>query len=216
MNRPKNWLRALIGLGLLVGGAAALIYRRELHLLEIQDWLDDYGSFGPLAFVAAHLLASLFFVPRTVMAIVAGVLFGLWWGAVWSLLGALIGAAVSFLAARYVNANAIQPEDMRAIGPWLKRAEAGGWRAVAIARLIPVVPHTAINYALGVTRIPFRAYLLGTLVGIAPTTIVFANLGATGRHAAMGGSDWIEPTLWGLAFVVLSIVIPKLFKRRAP
>lgn len=214
MPKPKPWLRVLVGLVLLGGGAAALVYRRELHLFEIYDWLDDYGPFGPLVFMVAHVLTSLFFVPRTLMAIVAGVLFGLWWGTLWALIGALIGASVGFLAARYVNADAIRLEELKTIGPLLKRAEEGGWRAVAIARFIPVLPHTTVNYALGLTQISFGAYLFGSLVGIAPTTIVYANFGASGRYAASGGGDWLEPTLWGIGFVVLSIILPKLFKRR--
>lgn len=213
MSKPKPWLRIALALVLLAGGALAIIYRRELHLFEIQDWLDDFGPFGPLAFIVANVLASLFFVPRTLMAIVAGVLFGLWWGSLWALIGSLVGAFAGFYAARYLNADSLRLEDMKRFGPLLKRAEAGGWRMVAIARLIPVLPHTPTNYALGLTRLSAWSYFIGSLVGLLPSTIIYANIGATGRYAASGGADWIEPALWGGAFVLASIVLPKILRR---
>ena len=38
---------------------------------------------------------------------------------------------------------------------WIER---GGWRAVALLRLIPIMPHSLANYGLGLTALPLGAY----------------------------------------------------------
>jgi hypothetical protein len=45
-----------------------------------------------------------------------------------------------------------------------------------------------------------------------PTGFVYANFGASGRHALAGGPGWVEPLLWGAALLVLSMVLPRLMR----
>ena len=60
---------------------------------------------APLVFLAVHIAGSLFFVPRTVLALGAGLVFGMWWGILWAALGSVAGAVAGFLAARYVRSG---------------------------------------------------------------------------------------------------------------
>ena len=212
MLNPKALARTAVALTIAVGIGLAVAYRSELHLDRLEDRLDDYGAFIPLAFVLAHVAASLFFVPRTLMAVLAGILFGKWGGPMWSLVGSMAGAYVEFAAARYVNGGTIRPEEMRRIGPYLKRAEASGWRMIAVIRAVPL-PHTPLNYAFGVTRIRVGDYLVGSFVGFVPASIICAELGASGRYATSGTGNWLELSAWAAAFVIASIALPRLATR---
>ena len=212
MLTPKSLTRLSVAAAIAGGMAMAIAYRGELHPERLQDWLDDYGSFMPVAFVVAHVAASLFFVPRTAMAVLAGIMFGSWGGPFWSLVGSMAGAFVGFAAARYVNAGKIRPEEMQRIGPYLKRAEESGWRMIAVIRAIPL-PHTPLNFAFGLTRVKVRDYLIGSFLGFVPASILCAELGASGRYATAGTGDWMEMTAWAVAFVVASIALPRLATR---
>ena len=170
---------------------------------------------APLVFLGIHIVASLIFFPRTVLAVAAGALFGAWAGALWAVLGATIGAAAGFLLARYVNGGLLDLESMQRLGPVLLRAERGGWRAVAVLRLIPVIPHALTNYALGLTRLPLGAYAMGSLVGQLPMAIACADFGAAGERLAAGKAGWLAPTLIGLAVLGLSVLVPKLAARKS-
>lgn len=165
---------------------------------------------APLVFLLIHLVASLIFFPRTVLAMVAGAVFGVWMGTLWAALGSVIGAVAGFLVARYVNDGIVDLESMKRFGPILLRAERGGWRAVAMLRLVPVIPHSLSNYALGLTRLDLGAYALGSLLGQLPMTIACADFGAAGETLASGKAGWIEPTLVGLAVLVLSVAVPRI------
>jgi uncharacterized membrane protein YdjX (TVP38/TMEM64 family) len=212
MLNPKALTRIAVAAAIAGGMALAVAYRGELHLEQLQDWLDDYGAFMPVAFVVAHVAASLFFVPRTLMAVLAGIMFGSWAGPLWSLVGSMVGAYVGFAAARYVNAGQIRPEEMKRIGPYLKRAEQSGWQMIAVIRAIPL-PHTPLNYAFGLTRVSVVSYLMGSFIGFVPASILCAELGASGRYATSGTGDWIELSAWAIAFVVVSVALPRLAAR---
>jgi uncharacterized membrane protein YdjX (TVP38/TMEM64 family) len=212
MINPKTLMRTGVALAIAGGMVLAVAYRGELHLERLQDWIDDYGAFMPLAFIVAHVGASLFFGPRTLMAVLAGITFGKWGGPAWSLVGSMAGAYVGFAATRYVNAGHIKPEEMRRIGPYLKRAEASGCRMIAVVRAIPL-PHTPLNLAFGLTRIGVGTYLVGSFIGFVPASIICAELGASGRYAAIGTGDWIVLSAWTAAFVLASVVLPHLATR---
>jgi uncharacterized membrane protein YdjX (TVP38/TMEM64 family) len=202
---------ALFGL-LAVGAAAAWRWRGVLDPTTITAAIDRYPA-APLWFLAAHTAASLLFIPRTLLVIVAGLLFGMAWGIVWAASGSIAGAMAGFLVARYINSGVL---DLRHLGPVVGRVERGGWRAVAVLRLIPVMPHSVANYALGLTRLSLRAYTFGSLLGQLPMTIAYVVLGAAGERLMLGGASWIEPTLIGLVGLSLSLLIPAIARRRAP
>jgi uncharacterized membrane protein YdjX (TVP38/TMEM64 family) len=204
----------LLVLGLLLAGAAiAWRWRMLLDPAEIVAAIGRYPA-APLVFLAAHIAGSLLFVPRTVLAIAAGLLFGVGGGIVWAAIGSVLGAAAGFLVARYLNAGLVDLSRSNAIRPILTRVEGGGWRAVAGLRLIPVIPHSLSNYALGLTRLPLGDYALGSLLGQLPMTIAYVDFGAAGERVMLGDEGWLGPTLMGLAALAASLAIPAVTRLR--
>ena len=199
--------RAVVVALLAVGVALVVAKRGALDPAGIAATLAAAPA-TPVVFLAAHVLASLLFVPRTVLAVAAGMLFGIGWGLVWAALGSVMGAVAGFLVARYVNAGLIEPERMRRLGPLLQRAEAGGWRAVTALRLIPVIPHSLANYALGLTRLSVASYALGSLLGQLPMTVAYVDFGAAGARVMVGKADWLAPTLIGAGALAVSLLLP--------
>lgn len=198
---------------LAIGTAFAWHWRGALDPAALTATIGRY-PLAPLVFVAAHILASLLFIPRTFLAVAAGLLFGMWWGTFWAAVGSLVGAVAGFLIARYLNAGLIDIGARSGIRPVLDRVERGGWRMVAVLRLIPVMPHTLANYGLGLTGLPLWAYALGSLVGQLPMTVAYVEFGAAGERLMLGGTGWLAPTLIGGAALALSFAIPALARRR--
>jgi uncharacterized membrane protein YdjX (TVP38/TMEM64 family) len=165
---------------------------------------------APLIFIVAHILASLLFVPRTLLAIAAGLIWGMWWGVLYTMAGGIGGALAGFLLARYLNAGWIVPENLPKFGHLLSRMERGGWRMVAFLRLVPVMPHTPVNYAFGLTRVGIGDYLAGTSLGLIPMTVFYVDVGAAGDKVVSGEGGWVVPTLIGVAALGLSILLPRM------
>jgi uncharacterized membrane protein YdjX (TVP38/TMEM64 family) len=189
-------------LGLVIAGiVAAWRWRDEFDPLTLTTLIRAHPA-APLVFLALHLVASLTFV------------FGVWWGLLWSALGSVIGAVAGFLLARYVHAGFFQRARWSRFTALLERAERGGWRTVTLIRLVPVIPHSLSNYALGLTRLRLGDYALGSLLGQLPLTVAAVDLGAAGERAMRGASDWLVPPLIGASALALTIVIPAMVRRR--
>ena len=213
MLRAPFWLRLLL-MALLAAGVGLAAWQRGA--LQADALVADIGSWGalmPLAFVLYHVAASVLFVPRLVMGVAAGALFGFWWGVAWTTAGGLAGALAGFVLARLVNGGTLDPTAIPRIGALAARAEAGGWRAVTLIRLIPVLPHSLVNYAFGLSRVRLGAFLLGSALGMVPTTLVFVNLGVSGRRALAGAAGWLPQLLWGLGLFALTVLLPRMLPR---
>jgi uncharacterized membrane protein YdjX (TVP38/TMEM64 family) len=216
--------RAMAGrlfvLALLAAGIAA--GWRWRGLFDPLEWTTVVARnpMAPLAFLALQIAASLFFVPRTLLAVGAGLLFGVWWGTLWAALGSVAGAVCGFLIARYLHAGLLDRADPVRLAALLRQAERGGWRMVAIVRLVPVIPHSLTNYALGLTRVGLGAYAFGSLVGQLPLTVAFVDFGAAGGRVLAGAGDWRHQVLWpsliGFSALLLSLLLPLLVRRRQP
>ena len=205
----------LVVVGLIATAAiAAWHWRTVFDPIAITRAIAHYPA-APLGFVAAHIAASLAFVPRSLLAVVAGLLFGTGWGIVWAELGSVVGAAAGFLLARYVSSGLIDFQQGSRVRSLLEWVERGGWRAVSLLRLIPILPHSVANYGLGLTALPLGAYAFGSLIGQLPLTIAYVELGAAGERFLARGTGWIELTLIGFAALSLTLLFSAYFGRRS-
>jgi len=209
----KTFWRGLTGLILLVAVSAAIALRDRFDVAALQAWVEGAGAAGPLVFMILYALATVLFLPGSVLTLAGGALFGPVWGTLWNLTGATAGATIAFLIARYLGADWVAHR----AGPRLQRLNNGvtseGWRFVAFVRLVPVFPFNLLNYALGLTRIPFVAYVLATWVFMLPGAFAYTWLGYAGREALGGGDGMIRNILIALALLAAVAFLPRFVRK---
>lgn len=191
---------------LLAGIAIAVIYRDALDPDALRRLIAD-NPVSPLLFILLQIVASLFFIPRTVLGIAAGLVFGLFWGAVWAILGSVAGAAAGFAFVRWMGAEGFLDAAPH-IGKFIERAEHGHWRAVAIVRLLPL-PHSLVNTALAATKLNWRDYLIGSSLGMVPMTIAQVNIGASGGELFLGHGSLLLASLMIAAALLISLIVSR-------
>jgi len=205
--------RAALGLAL----AAALILtfanREQISEQALRGWLAAAGWWAPLAFMALYALATVLFLPGSVLTLAAGALFGVLPGALYSLAGATLGAALAFLVARHVAGDWVARKAGGRLKQLIEGVEAEGWRFVAFVRLVPLFPFNAVNYALGLTRIPLGAYILTSALCMLPGALAYAWLGHAGRAALAGDEAAIRNGLLALALAAALMFLPRLVRR---
>jgi uncharacterized membrane protein YdjX (TVP38/TMEM64 family) len=214
--------RAIVGrlvlLALLLMGVAAAWQWRGVFDPAAWEAVIRHSRAAPLVFLALHIAGSLFFVPRTLLAVGAGLVFGMWWGIVWAAAGSVAGAIAGFLVARYIDTGLVERIEPARLAALRQQAERGGWRVVAMVRLVPIIPHSLANYAFGLTRVGLGAYAVGSLLGQLPLTVAFAEGGAAGGDALLNGSNLAYQILWpsviGAAALSLSLLLPAMLRRR--
>ncbi len=163
---------AAVGALFVAGGRAAAV------LPQLAEWVSARGAAAPLFFVVIYIVATVLLVPGSLLTLAAGALFGLWRGTLIVLVAASAGATAAFLIARYIARERVahrvardprfQAID-RAIG-------AAGLRIVVLLRLSPVVPFNLLNYALGITSVRLRDFLVACLAML-PGTLLYVYYG---------------------------------------
>ncbi len=172
-----------LALAVLLGGALAVVVLGG-DLDAVRGAVAASGAWGPVVYVALHVVVTLVPVPKNLLAGIAGVLFGLPAGIALSWVGAMLSAWVTFGLARHLGHATVEGITGPRVDRVRRLLREQGLLAVVIARLTPVVPFTVVNYGAGVSPVSRREYLLGTAVGVLPGTVAYVAVGASaGRDA---------------------------------
>ncbi|MEG3932265.1 TVP38/TMEM64 family protein [Microcoleus sp. T3_B1] len=150
--------------------------------------IEDLGWWGPVAFVATYNLATVLFVPGSVLTLGGGAIFGLWWGSVYVFAASTLGAVFAFAIGRYLcRDRVVKYMESHPKFKALDRAVSQqGLKIVFLTRLCPLFPFNLLNYALGITQVSLKDYVLGSF-GMIPGTIMYVYSGSlVGEVAAIG------------------------------
>lgn len=205
--------RVVIGTLLIAAILLLFFYRDQLDFKRLDEWLSDAGWTAPILFMLIYAVVTPLFFPGSILTLAGGALFGPVWGTLYNLTGATVGAGLSFLTARYLAGDWVQKKLGGRTQKLITGVEQEGWRFVAFTRLVPLFPFNLLNYALGLTRIPFFQYLAASFVFMLPGSIAYTWLGFAGKEAATGSEDLIRTVLIALALLAVAAFIPRLVKR---
>ncbi len=205
---------ALAAFFLLDGGQYLTLEALQNHRDTLLAYAESHYALTLLLTLLLYTLATALSVPgATVLSLATGLLFGRWMGTALILAAATLGAVLVFLAARYLFAEAMR----RRMPPLAQRLSTGfqrnGFHYLLFLRLVPLFPFWLVNLVPAFTTMPLRSYFLATVIGIAPGSFVFANLGQS-----LGRIDSLDQLLSGemifaLALLGLFALIPVAVKR---
>ena len=187
---------------LLIGGRAF-----ASSLTAFAAWVQGLGAWGPIVFVAGYVAACVLFIPGAILTLAAGVIFGLGRGVLYVLIGAVLGSAAAFLVARHLARRLVEQRiagnaKFAAIDEAIARE---GLKIVLLLRLSPVFPFNLLNYALGLTRVSFRSYLIGSL-GMLPGTVLYVYYGtALGSLAQVASGQSLQGGRAGRALLIAGL-----------
>ena len=211
-------IRLSLILGLIVGITLAIFYRDRFDAVALEAWINDAGVLAPLVFILIYALATVLFLPGSVLTLAGGALFGPGLGTFYNLTGATLGAVLAFLISRYLASDWIADKAGGRVKQLINGVEGEGWRFVAFVRLVPLFPFNLLNYALGLTRIRLLHYLIATYVFMLPGATAYTYLGYAGREAIGGGEGLIQKILIALALLAVVAFLPRIIGniRRGP
>lgn len=186
----------------------------------LRAWIMAHHPLGEVIFAFSFLLIILFCLPyAALMTLTAGFLFGFKTGVFLVFVSATLGAALLFWIASTSFGDVLR---RRGQGLYTKYAPAIQKDAVyfmLFSRLVPGVPSPVANILPALFHVPFKKYLITTMVGTFPVTVIFVTLGrALGQATAL--SDLITApvllTLGALGALAISPVFLRKFKKLPP
>ncbi|PVM85717.1 TVP38/TMEM64 family protein [Caulobacter endophyticus] len=199
------WLRrfgplAVLALLLVAALASGVAGKLSLETLQAEGAaLQAFAHHHPLQCAVIYVLiyvatVSVSLPGALILSLSAGFLFGPLGGFL-ALMGVTGGSTVVYAACRTAFGDFLR----RKPGALLTRIE-DGFKADAFSylltlRLIPAFPLLLVNVASGLMKIRLRTYLLASVLGMAPSSFVYAGIGSGLGHLFAEGDPVTLATL---------------------
>ncbi|ELS33404.1 MULTISPECIES: TVP38/TMEM64 family protein [Pseudanabaena] len=180
-------------------------------MLEIFHWIENLGYWGGLAFLFVYIVATIAFIPGSVLTLGGGAIFGVLWGSIYVFIGATLGAIAAFLIGRYFARDWIgkKIEGNQKFMAIDQAVAQSGFKIVLLTRLSPIFPFSLLNYVFGLTNVGLKDYAIAS-IGMLPATVMYVYIGSLAGDLARIGSDTppLDPPLqWTMRIVGLVATI---------
>ena len=213
-----------IGLCVILLGTSLFYFLEFDDFLSLERLKDNqrpleafYRANGLLlivCFVTLFLVVGLFLLPgATLLSVFSGAVFGLPLGPLLVSLGSTLGAMLAFFVARYILKNWVEERFGEKLDPIHEGLRENDIYYMLVLRLVPLFPFFLVNIAMGVSRVSWKVFMVGTLLGKLPATWIYANAGS---HLAnlRSLSDITSPEVIGaLTLLCLLALTPVIYKK---
>lgn len=214
-------LKPLLLVVLVVALLAAVAWLPVRDVLEAGiRWIDGHSTLAWLAFVLGYVAAAVLLVPGSILTLGAGFLFGLPLGVVLVSAGSVLGATAAFLVGRFLAREwvAERTAGMTRLNALDSATRHEGFTIVLLARLSPLFPFNLLNYALALTGVSLRDYVLASWIGMLPATVLYVYIGSLAMDLTelTGGVDggWATRALLIVGFAA-TLALTVLITRKA-
>ena len=149
-------------------------------MVDFIRWAKGIGPAGGVLYAAVYIVGTALFFPGLPLTLGAGFIYGAVIGTLVVSPASVAGASLAFLIARYLARDWVTRRLKKyPQAATIDRAiEKNGFKVVVLLRLQPVLPFNMLNYALGLTSIRLRDYMLASWIGMFPATVLYVYLGS--------------------------------------
>jgi uncharacterized membrane protein YdjX (TVP38/TMEM64 family) len=187
-------------------------------------WFPQLESLKQLALpvyvIVAVLLAGFSLVPTHACSLIGGMLFGVFKGPLIALFAVVVAAYLAFLSIGLLvkdgtySALLKRPKAAKLHEELLMRSGVKAVMFIALIRLSPVMPFAGTNVLLAASKVGAGAFVLGSLIGLAPRVTLVAVAGAGLSELDMSKSSNLWLAVLGVFSTFLLVAyIGKLIRR---
>lgn len=183
----KNLLRNLV-LAVLILIIILLMLKQKRHfvhvnLRELRRYILSYGKFASLIFIVIYSLKPvLLIIPTNLLSILAGNIFGPQKALLMSMIGCFGSGTVAFFLARFLGRSFVDKFLKGKAMNLDSNIEKHGFKIMLLMRLAVIFPYDPLSYAAGLTRMKYRDFILGTLIGVLPEMVTYSLMGKNIEH----------------------------------
>ena len=139
----------------------------------IKHFIQSFGSGAFFVYVFLYLVNTISLIPPIgIMSLTAGFVFGPLWGTVALMTGSFLGTTATFFISRHLGGHFVDKILKGRAREFQDKLNQNGFKVILFIRLVPLLPWEVVNYASGLSRIKYRDYIAGTLIGIFPAVVI--------------------------------------------
>ena len=176
---------------------------------QAMAWIEHTGPIGWVWFVILYTLSCVLFLPGSILSFGAGAVYGFAGGTLLVSIASVAGALTNFLTTRYLLRGWMERRFARSrkFQALNHVATRDAWRMIILTRISPILPHSLVSCALGLSRVHFWRYIIASWIGFLPISAAYAYAGAVIGSAAKGG---IHQGPWAWAIYAAELLITLL------
>ena len=143
---------------------------------RITAYVRQFGFWGPLVVILIMTVQMfLIVVPSWLLMIIAILAYGPWWGGLLSVVAVSVASSVGYVIGKGLSEASLS----KLIGHRSERklertVNDYGSGAVVLFRLAPFLSNDAISFVAGMLKMGYLRFILATLAGIIPLTVLIA------------------------------------------
>ncbi len=148
-----------------------------------KQWIKNIIAHHYILSVAVFFIACSVFINSplpmaAVIKVMGGYFFGFYYGAVYNISATLIACLLGFYLSRYALKDLFEAAYYQRLQKVEQEIEVNGFYYFLSLRLVMVVPYFIINVIAGISRVSFKHYLFATVLGVIPSSLIYANGGS--------------------------------------
>ncbi len=211
----RNLIKAVV-LAVILSGFLAVVkfsplgeYLSPDRMGVLGKKLAGFHQWAPLVFLLCGALAISLGSPRSLFSILGGMFFGFWIGTLLTLGAALLGSITIFLLTRWLGRPLFRQRVNKYLTMVEKHVTTDGFLIVVLLRQLPLAC-IVVNVLIGLTSIPMRTFLWGSVVGLLPETIIFSLFGSSVQE------NFIWRVSMAAFLLILLVLAVRIFYKRSP
>jgi uncharacterized membrane protein YdjX (TVP38/TMEM64 family) len=204
---------SFLGYSLITGSSPTETLRAIVDLLRT--------PLGPLLYILIYTLRPLTFFSAIIVTLLGGAIWGPVWGLLFVVIGSNMSASLAYGFGRILGQGVLSEGAGASgvVGRYAERLRQNTFGTILLMRLI-YLPYDLVNYLAGFLRVPYRPYILASILGSLPGTLTFVLAGASlniddifaGRFSVSAINPWT--LVLSVVLFVGGIVVSRLLRKR--
>ncbi|OFI05312.1 TVP38/TMEM64 family inner membrane protein YdjZ [Clostridium acetireducens DSM 10703] len=149
-----------------------------INVNNIIKFVSSKGRYAIIFFIAIYALKPfIIIIPATILTIVGGTLFGHFTGFLLSMIGFFLSGTLAFLLAKKLGRPFVEKIIKRNNVYLSDNIENNQFIIVFLLRFIPIFHYDILSYALGLSKIRYKNFILASMLGVTLETICYSYMG---------------------------------------
>jgi len=165
---------------MIAGLLAYSMWGDKLPIKEIKNFVKS-SDLAPWIFIFLYIALSVF-LPTTPMMAVGGIVFGFWFGFLYTTIAGFVSSVFTFFLARILGrsfvGSLLEHKGSLILEKYDGKMRKHGITTVVVLRIMPIMPFNVLNLLMGISKVSFKNYVAGTVVGLIPSNILAVYFGS--------------------------------------
>lgn len=159
---------------------------RFINIKHLRRFILSYGPFAAVVFVVIYSLKPVVLVfPASLLSILAGSIFGPVKATFLSMVSCFFAGTLAFYLSHVLGKSFVEKLLGEKALKLDNSIEQHGFKIMLLMRLSAIFPYDPLSYAAGLSKMKYRDFILGTMIGILPEMIAYSYVGHNMEHPSI-------------------------------